>query len=118
MIALTDSGKPLLIDFPALTNQQDCTPLRRLGLLMFATCLQDSDTRALQIHLDAGYEPIDLFEINPSISRELNSIYASCVHPKEKKRYVSIDDAIEDLKRLVDGKPVKAPCHKRNWFGF
>ncbi len=117
-IALDKSKLPILIDFPWLGHDKELNALKQLGLLIYAYCLQDPDTRHLEVHLDAGYDPINLFDINPSVSHDMNSVYVSCVHPNEKKRYGSIEDAAKDLQRLVEGKRVKAPSRKRNWFGF
>jgi len=116
-IFIRANNTPLLIDFPFFAESEPAEPLLQLGLLLFSTCLQESDVREVQQHLDAGFEPIALNKINGSVSSELNSIYQSCVHPDPKHRYRTIDEALSNLRKFIDGKPIKT-AKRKGWFGF
>ena len=120
-VFITTDKHPLLIDSPALFDAYQDEPsfesvIQSIGLLLFAICLQETDIRKIKAHLDDGFDPIMLNDINENISADFNSIYLSCVHPKPKKRYRQVDEIINDLKNFLSDKPLKATKLQRKWF--
>jgi len=117
-IFLGQNETPLLIDYMHLASDCESDPLLQLGLLLFATCLHESDVSELEKHVKAGFEPVALSEINSSVSAEMNSIFLACVQPDDGNRYATVEEAMDDLRRFIARKPIKASQRRRKWFGL
>ena len=120
-IFVTSDQEVLLLNGPSLFDAYSDEPsfetvLQSVGLLLFATCLQETDITKVRSHLNEGFDPIMINDVNENISAELNSIYLSCVHSKPKHRYRSVDEVILDLDNFQSDKPLKATKIQRKWF--
>ncbi|MFK7766272.1 MAG: hypothetical protein AB8B55_03440 [Mariniblastus sp.] len=118
---VTPDDQPILLDSPLQFDPYRHEPsfesvLQSVGLLIFAICLRDTDVEKIRDHLDEGFDPIMINDVNEDISTGLNSIYLSCLHPKPKQRYRNVDEVIVDLKNFQTGKPLKATKLQRKWF--
>ena len=68
----------------------------------------DGETRdaiLLQLTNSRSTDPRDL---NPAISRDLQTVIGKCLEPEPRNRYASARDLAEDLRRFVAGEPIKA----------
>ena len=82
--------------------------VRELGVLLFSTCVGGADADEMIEHLELGFAPPQLNQINESVSDELNLIYLSCVNHNANRRYRSVDLLRDDLLRLIRGEKVEA----------
>ncbi len=57
---------------------------------------------------DVNREPITPRKINPTISRDLNTICLKCLQKESARRYVSAGELRDDLRRLSQGFPIQA----------
>ena len=112
----------IFLDLPLLWNHSEplakveADLIRSVGVLLFCISLKEPDFQRIESHLNDGFPPINMQEVNSDISSETNSIYLACVHRKRKNRYRKLVDLIDDLKRLESGQPVVATKLLRKWF--
>ena len=65
-------------------------------------------TPAESILLAMNSDPVPPLSLNPGIAVDLESICLKCMHPSPDRRYETVADVHEDLKRFIDGRPVLA----------
>ena len=53
-------------------------------------------------------EPVSPRQMDPGIPRDLDTICLKCLQKEQDKRYRSATELADDLKRFVDGQPIKA----------
>ena len=90
--------------------------VREFGVLLFSICVDGADADEMVEHLQHGFAPLQLRQINESVSADLNAIYLSCVHRKTNHRYDSVESLRDDLLRLIRDEKVAAINLQRKRF--
>src|SRR5262249_52171446 len=53
-------------------------------------------------------EPVSPSRLQPKLPRDLVTICLACLRKDRRKRYASAEQLAEDLRRFLDGKPIRA----------
>ncbi len=105
---------------PAIAKQElrisTADTLQELGMLLFSLMLPEAETDDVVQHLQHGFEPLKIRQIDESVSSAYDAIYWACVHPDKKYRYPSVEALIEDLRRFVAGESVRVGRRQRRPF--
>ena len=105
---------------PAIARQKlrssTAETLQELGILLFSLMLPEAETDDVVQHLQHGFEPLKIRQIDESVSSRYDAIYLACVHPDRRYRYSSVEALIEDLRRFVAGEPVSVNRRQRRSF--
>jgi serine/threonine-protein kinase len=68
----------------------------------------DSDTPMLTLWKVLGEDPVPPIELNPKISRDLQTICQTCLNKDPARRYASGEKLAEDLRAFLAGEPIHA----------
>ncbi len=64
------------------------------------------ETEAETLHLVIDAEPVALRALRPGLPRDLDTICLKCLRKEPSRRYASAAALADDLKRLLDGRPI------------
>jgi eukaryotic-like serine/threonine-protein kinase len=65
-------------------------------------------TAAATLHQVLEDEPVPPARLNPGVPRDLQTIRLKCLHKESDRRYASAAALAEDLRRYVEGRPIRA----------
>src|SRR5262249_51995824 len=68
----------------------------------------EGQTAAETLQKAIGEEPAAPSRLNPKVPPDLDTICLKCLRKQPEQRYASAQDLAEDLRRFLDGKPVRA----------
>jgi serine/threonine-protein kinase len=100
---------------PARIEQVICeqTPLRPSQVLRSAT--GDAGDERLQLYLLARKRATTPERLNRQLRRDLDTIVLKAIAKEPNRRYASVDQLAEDLRRYLDGRPVLAQPDSRRY---